>query len=74
MSIKFANILGKLAEVASKSEIAHKHGAVIISAGSPIVWGYNSIKGTTTYHAECEALRRYLNLHGIYWKQKQCLL
>ncbi len=79
MPNKFAGLLRKLPLMALKSSIQHQHGAVIIKNGSPIIWGFNSIKGQKTYHAEHDVLRKFLNLKGfkgmggnqprILWKQ-----
>ncbi len=72
---KFYNILRKLPRHAIKSDINHQHGAVLVKNGSPIVWGFNSIKGEHTYHAEHDVIRKYLSLKGIKgWERGQCLL
>jgi len=70
--MKLSNILSKLPAYAMKSSICHQHGAVVIRNGSPIVYGFNEIKGNNTYHAEHDVIRRYLALYGL--KDKQCLL
>jgi len=62
---KFQNILKKMPTVAMKSTINHKHSAVVLRNGVAIAWGFNSIKGNKTIHAEHDAIRNYLFFKGI---------
>ncbi len=75
MPSKFAGILRRLPLMALKSDVNHQHGAVIIKNGSPIIWGFNSIKGEKTYHAEHDVLRKFLYLKGFKgWERDQRIL
>ncbi len=72
MASKFLNVLATLPYVASKSQITHRHSAVIIKNGAPIIWGFNNIKGADTYHAEHDAIRKYLAMKRILWNKRKC--
>lgn len=75
MSNKFSSILRKLPQLATRSDCNHQHGAVVVKNGTPIAWGFNSIKGGRTYHAEHDVLRKYLALKGFKgWQRSQCIL
>ena len=72
---RFMNLMNRLSNTACKSHIVHKHGAVLMHGNQPVAWGFNSIKGCYTQHAECEAIKQYLNRRGVIrWQTKQCLL
>lgn len=70
MTDKFNNILRKLPKIASKSILNHQHAAVVIKNGSPVINGFNQIKGSKTYHAEHDAINRYLSLYGFKYYQR----
>jgi hypothetical protein len=61
---KLFGLLSKLSRVASNSQINHQHAAVLIHNGNPVVWGFNTIKGHKTHHAECDVIRRFLISRG----------
>jgi hypothetical protein len=65
MHHKFLNILATLPHIANKSQINHQHSAVIIKNGTPIIWGFNNIRGVNTYHAEHDVIRKYLAMKCI---------
>lgn len=54
------SLISNLAVCANKSNIMHKHAAVILKSGYPVLYAHNHIKGNSTFHAEHEAIRRYL--------------
>ena len=62
---KFQNILKKMPTVAMKSTINHKHSAVVLRNWVAIAWGFNSIKGNKTIHAEHDAIRNYCPLRAL---------
>ena len=67
--------LFKLPLIAAKSHVNHKHAAVIIINGKPVSYGFNSIRGGRTEHAECAALRSYLISRGFLgWFKEQRIL
>lgn len=70
LSSRMLNILDRLPYYADKSNINHQHGAVLIKNGSPIIWGFNSIKGNNTYHAEHEVINRYLLSQRLLYREK----
>lgn len=59
LSSKIMNIVNKLPDYAIKSPLSQQHAAVLIKNGVPLAWSYNNIRGTKTYHAECDVVRRY---------------
>jgi hypothetical protein len=38
----------------------HKHAAVLLYNGKPIIWGYNKIHGNDTFHAEYDVIYQYI--------------
>jgi hypothetical protein len=64
-------MLSRLPELANKSIQNHRHGAILLKNGTPISWGFNVIRGNTTWHAEGDAIRRYLLSQGILNYEKQ---
>lgn len=62
---RLRNYINKLVEMAKKSDINHRHASVLIYNGNPVAWGYNSIKGINTNHAECDVIRRFLVARGF---------
>jgi hypothetical protein len=65
MSTKIINLISKLPAYANKSPINHKHSAVLLKNGTPIIFGYNKIIGNKTMHAECDVIRRFLLSKGL---------
>ncbi len=80
LSSHIFNLLPKLSEFAEKSIICHQHSAVVLENGTPVTWGYNNIKGNSTLHAECNAIKQFLRVKGLqYFKKRrdnkpQCIL
>lgn len=58
-------------EASKNSNITHKHSAMILCSGKPIIIAKNSIRGNNSCHAEYEALYRYLILHGQRRREKE---
>jgi len=65
MTKKILGILATMPIIANKSQINHQHSAVLLKNGTPVVWGFNNIKGITTYHAEHDVIRKYLAMKCI---------
>lgn len=59
---KFLKWLPKLAV---KSDINHQHAAVLMQGGSPVAWGFNTIKGAKTFHAEMSVIQRFMTSRGF---------
>ena len=75
MNTKLANVLATMPHIANKSQLNHQHSAVILKNGTPIIWGFNNIKGLRTYHAEHDAIRKYLAMKCIKSRSiEPCLL
>lgn len=75
LSTKLQNLLSCLPSHAERSIQNHKHGAILIKNGDPISWGFNVVRGNTTWHAEGDVIRRYLNTQGVLHYEKQpCIL
>lgn len=62
---RLERLLGKLSDIAKQSIIQHRHSAVLINNGVPVSWGYNSIIGTKTHHAEYAAIKSYMLQCGL---------
>jgi hypothetical protein len=63
---RIQSFLHKLPTLAQKSDLANSHhGAVLICNGAPMVWGFNTIKGLDTHHAEFDVMRRFLISQGM---------
>jgi len=75
INARLQNMLSRLPALASKSIQNHRHGAILLKNGTPVSWGFNAIRGNKTWHAEGDAIRRYLLSQGIlhYEKQQQVL-
>jgi len=65
ISNNIRRLLSKLADTANRSEINHRHGAVVMYGGAPVAWGFNSIIGAKTYHAEIAAVKKFLASRGF---------
>lgn len=75
LNSKLHSLLSKLPEIANRSVQTHKHGAVLIKNGRPVAWGFNVVKGNKTWHAEGDAIRRYLLAYGERrYEKQQCIL
>lgn len=71
---KLVNIVSRLPGHAAKSHMLNQHGAVLIKNGMPLVYSYNKILGSSTMHAECDVIRRYLLSQGIRCREKESRL
>lgn len=75
MNNKFHSLLKGLSQHAIKSCLQHQHAAVILKGGTPVAWGFNSIKGIKTYHAEHAVINKYLSDRGLkVWCRERCFL
>jgi hypothetical protein len=70
LSSKLSNICSRLPSHACKSVMNHRHSAVLIKNGNPVSFGFNTIKGERTYHAEHDVILKYLYQRGIKGRQK----
>ena len=59
------SLIEKLKCMALTSDIHSKHAAAILKNGVGVAFGINLIRGSCNYHAEYDAVRRYLYDHGI---------
>ncbi len=75
-SIKYESLIHYLRNMASESDITHKHGAVLLHRGfKPVVWGRNSTQGSNVLHAEMHVIMQFLALHGLLgFLNTQCIL
>lgn len=71
LSKKRSNIINKLMTVAENSSITHKHAAVVVSGGKTLAWGFNSIKGGKTIHAEHAALQSFMNHYRVTLRRRK---
>jgi len=61
----------KLATTALKSYNQHKHAAVLVYNKTPVAWGFNTIVGNDTRHAEQVVIQQFLASRGYYrFRQK----
>lgn len=69
------NIINKLITTAKKSNILHRHAAVLLKNGTPVCIGSNIIRGNTTVHAEINVINHYLANCGVRrcFKERKCL-
>ena len=69
-------IASKLCDIAKTSQINNKHAAAVLINGKPVAYGVNCFRGTSNYHAECDALRCFFNLHNFrcFEKSNYCSL
>lgn len=75
MTTRMCNLIERLPDIASKSEISHQHGAVLVKNGVPLIYAFNKINGGRTVHAEHNAIRRYLAGQGLKCGERHsCLL
>lgn len=68
--MKINNFLNRLISVSKQSVNVHKHAAVLLLNGKPIIYNFNSIQGIKSIHAEIAVIRNYLNLHRIVKNEK----
>lgn len=59
--MKLLLILAKLQQYATKSNMMHRHSAVILKKGVPIIYGFNHLKGIKTFHAEHDVINKTKN-------------
>jgi len=55
----------RLKDIARKSTNTIKHAAVVMIGGKILSYGFNSMRGSKTDHAECSAIRKYMYTRGI---------
>jgi hypothetical protein len=67
---KIRRIVDMLIPHSNKSNLPHKHAAVIMCGGKPIIYGYNHDrmsnrnKVSVSFHAEMDVLNRYASLNN----------
>lgn len=71
--MKFDKFLPLLIEYACKSEVTHRHAAVLVYGGKAVSWGFNNISGNRTRHAEFDAIRKFL-ISREFGQYEKCLL
>lgn len=71
LNLRNQSILNKLPDIAKKSLAIHTHGSVLIKNGKPVAWGFNSVNGNTTIHAEPSAILNYLIRNGVISGKKE---
>jgi len=64
MFVRINSIIPTLYNNALKSQLSHKHSALLIRNGKIVSYGINNIHGLDSYHAEINAIRNYLIKKG----------
>jgi hypothetical protein len=74
--MSYLKLLDDLSIISSKSLINNQHGSVLIKSGRPMSWGFNSITGGKSIHAEVSTCMKLLSNHGFlgWLKQRHCIL
>jgi len=68
--LKFNRLVEKLSPVTKKSNMIHKHAALLMSGGKIYNFGYNHDRMTSrkkiimSYHAETHAINQYLTVNN----------
>ena len=72
---RMSKILDKLCQISAMSKIIHQHAAVVIYNGDPVAWGFNTIRGNKSIHAEIAAIYQFLCDRGFaHWANRYCTL
>jgi hypothetical protein len=74
MNSRLVSVANKLRNIACRSNMTQQHAAVLLKGSTPIVYGFNTIRGNDTYHAEHDVIRRYLLTIGLPYEKQQCIL
>jgi hypothetical protein len=63
--IKYFNLIDKLIILSKKSVLSIKHSAAVIKNGKIMSYGFNTVNGKYSHHAECNAIINYLKEYNI---------
>jgi tRNA(Arg) A34 adenosine deaminase TadA len=63
---KYDSFRGRLVDLASKSVMGSKHGAILLKHNKVVATAFNTICGNQSCHAECNVIKTFLRSNGIF--------